>query len=291
MQFEKYQHIERFGTVATDGILDGDIYIFDKLDGTNTGVYLNDNGEVEISSRNRVLTLDNDNAGACCYVLSNDKFNRYLRTHPTHRLFGEWLVKHSVTTYKDDAWRKLYIFDVIDTSANRYLTYEEYTPLLDEFNIDYIPLIAKLDHPNADDVIKLQDSCTFLQKDKRLGEGIVIKRYDFVNRFGKTVWAKIVRTVANILPKTCKPVNTDSIEFKIVNEFLTSHIINKERDKLSNGNGGWQTKLIPALLSNVWYTLISEEIFNVVKKYHNPTVDFKLLQKLVTAKIKEHILK
>lgn len=46
MKFEKYQHVERLGTVAVEGILDGIVYVYPKLDGTNTSVYLNDAGEV-----------------------------------------------------------------------------------------------------------------------------------------------------------------------------------------------------------------------------------------------------
>ena len=57
MKFEKYQHVERLGTDETDGILNGDVYIFSKLDGTNTSIYLNDKGRREVLSawRNRKL--------------------------------------------------------------------------------------------------------------------------------------------------------------------------------------------------------------------------------------------
>ena len=33
MEFKKYQHIEKLGTMATEGILNGKVYLFSKLDG------------------------------------------------------------------------------------------------------------------------------------------------------------------------------------------------------------------------------------------------------------------
>lgn len=33
--FIKYQHLERLGNQETNGILDGEVYVFPKIDGTN----------------------------------------------------------------------------------------------------------------------------------------------------------------------------------------------------------------------------------------------------------------
>lgn len=40
MEFRKYQHVERFGTVETENIQVGVCYIFPKIDGTNSSVWL-----------------------------------------------------------------------------------------------------------------------------------------------------------------------------------------------------------------------------------------------------------
>ena len=42
MKFEKYQHVERFGTSEVEGIELGRTYVFPKLDGTNASVWLED---------------------------------------------------------------------------------------------------------------------------------------------------------------------------------------------------------------------------------------------------------
>ena len=42
MEFKPYQHIERLGTDEVEGILDGTIWVYTKLDGTNFNAFLND---------------------------------------------------------------------------------------------------------------------------------------------------------------------------------------------------------------------------------------------------------
>ena len=97
MEFRKYQHIERFGTTEVEGIEIGTCYVFPKIDGTNSSVWLND-GVVCAGSRNRQLTLEKDNAGFYAAISKDERIKAYLEKHPTHRLFGEWLVPHSLKT-------------------------------------------------------------------------------------------------------------------------------------------------------------------------------------------------
>ena len=282
MKFEKYQHVERLGTDATEGILDGMVYVFPKIDGTNTSVYLNDAGEVEVASRNRVLNIHDDNQGVCNYVLSQPKFKAYLERHPNHRLFGEWLVPHTVRGYRDDAWRKLYIFDVMD--GERYLTYDEYYDDLLNAEIKIVKCIDCLMKPTPERIQSYLDHCTFLMQDGLLGEGIVIKRYDFVNRFGRTVWAKLVRPVVKVASRIQRPLSSDAVEPQIIEKFLTPELVEKEFSKLAAD--GWNSKLIPKLLGVVWHVFITEETINFLRKFHNPKVDFGLLNRLAVEKIK-----
>lgn len=59
--FRKYQHIERLNNSLNKSYLIGDCYVFPKIDGTNSSVWL-ENGKLKAGSRNRELSLDNDNA-------------------------------------------------------------------------------------------------------------------------------------------------------------------------------------------------------------------------------------
>ena len=136
------------------GIDIGEVYVFPKIDGTNGSIWLSPEGQLCAGSRRRLLSLEADNAGFYAWVLEQEHILRYLQENPTHRLYGKWLVPHSLKTYRDDAWRNFYVFDVaIDKdpadikherdSAVHYLHYEEYKAGLDAFNIMYIPPICR----------------------------------------------------------------------------------------------------------------------------------------------------
>ena len=101
MEFKKYQHIERFGNGEVQGIELGKTLIFPKLDGTNASVWMDSEGNVKAGSRNRELSYEKDNAGFYKFVLENENIKAYLEKHPTHRLYGEFLVPHSLRTYRE----------------------------------------------------------------------------------------------------------------------------------------------------------------------------------------------
>ena len=81
MEFQKYQHIERFGTDEVDGIELGECYVFPKIDGTNSSVWLED-GQIKAGSRNRELTLENDNAGFYNSVINDERIKGFLAEYP-----------------------------------------------------------------------------------------------------------------------------------------------------------------------------------------------------------------
>lgn len=294
MGFVKYQHVERFGTDEVENIELGVCHVFAKIDGTNGSVWLDENGQVCAGSRNRELSLDKDNAGFLDAIIKDSSVIGYLLKHPEHRIFGEWLVPHSLKTYRDDAWRKFYVFDVcVDTEDGgvEYLPYSVYAPLLDEFGINYIPLLAEVRNGSYQQFVELLEKNQFLIKDGQgAGEGIVIKNYSYKNRFGRTTWAKIVRSeFREIHSRTMgAPIvqGEKMVEQEIVDRFCTTAMIDKEYAKIVTEYDGWSSKYIPRLFGQVWYALISEDAWNIVKEFKNPRVNFKTLNALVIDKIK-----
>ena len=292
MKTQFYQHVERLDSDEVDGILDGEVYIYTKLDGTNAGVHY-DNGKVIVNSRKRELSEDKDNAGCMEYVLSQPKFEQFFKEFPNLYLYGEFLVKHTVRTYKDSAWRKLYVFDVVDFSNPenpRYLSYEEYEPLLKKYNIEYVPLIATLNHPSKEDILPYLDKTTFLQSDdKTPGEALVIKRYDgWKNKYGRTTWAKMVRKEFMVSKKIHREVSQNEVEESIIEKFCTDAFIEKELAKILEdiGADNWNNKYIGRCLNSVYHELILEEAWHFVKKFKNPKIDFGMLNVLVAEKTK-----
>jgi len=290
MEFIKYQHIERLGTPGVEGIENGRCYIFPKIDGTNSSVWL-ENGEVQAGSRKRHLdeTKDGDNAGFYKWAKEQDNISRLLTNNPKIRLFGEWLVPHTLKTYRENAWRDFYVFDVM--YDGNYLPYEEYKELLELHNINYIPPLMIINNPDFEQIIKQLDRNDYLIEDGQgVGEGIVIKNYDFVNKFGRITWAKIVRS--DFKEKHNKHMGApemegkDIIEEKIVDDYITVALVEKEFAKICN-EVEWTGRCIPRLLSTVFHELVAEESWNFVKKNKMPTINFKRLNQFTIMKIKE----
>lgn len=290
MTFVKYPHLERLGTTEVEDITFGTCHVFYKIDGTNASVWYE--GQLRAGSRNRELTVDNDNAGFAQWVMSeSNRFEQLFEEYPGLYLYGEWLVPHSLKTYADDAWRKFYIFDVWDKT--KFLPYEDYQPILKKYGLDYIPPLAVCKNPSVDQLYSLLERTgEFLIKDGAgRGEGLVVKNYDWKNKFDRQVWAKLVTN--EFKEKAHKEMGAPLIqgsrliEETIVDEFCTEEFIKKEKAKLENEVGSWKSEYIPKLLGVVYYTFIQEETWNWVKKYKNPEVSFKLLNRLVINKIKK----
>lgn len=293
--FRQYMHIERFGNDEVQGIELGGCHVFPKLDGTNASVWWNEAG-LHAGSRKREVTVDDDNAGFCHWVLNGgnnlaDFFVSYQR-NKSLRLFGEWLVPHSLKTYREDAWRKFYVFDVYDDENEKYLPYETYQPWLEEFAIDYITPLCVMNNATYDNLlVELENNHFLIQEGKGAGEGIVIKNYPYQNRFGRTVWAKIVTNQfkekhTKAMGATVKNMKAMA-EQTICDQYVSSHLVNKVYSKIVNEMDGWNSRYIPRLLQTVFYDLVNEELWNAVKKLKNPTVNFKTLNVLTVLKIKE----
>lgn len=287
--FIKYQHIERIGTSEVEGILDGDCYVFPKLDGTNASIWMDD-AELCCGSRNRQLSLENDNGGFMRNILDQkDKYELLIKTIEENygkcTIYGEFLIPHTLRTYGDSAWRKFYVFDVAVFSDNgmRYLQYEDYKTICEDYGVEFIPPLCIIKNPLEESIYKQLESNKYLIQDgKGFGEGVVVKNYDFVNKHGRRTWAKVVtnefktKHTRDITPeKTAQSV----VEQKIANKFITAELVSKEYSKIVTECEGWSSKYIPRLLNTVFYCLVKEECWEFVKHFKNPTVDFKRLKR------------
>lgn len=295
MNFERYLSLKRFGTDEVEGIELGKCYIFPKLDGTNSSVWYEDG--VQAGSRNRGLSEDNDNAGFCKWAKGDIKIRAIMHDMPHLRLFGEWLVPHTIKNYRDDMWRRFWVFDVYDHDQDRFLEYDEYLPIVEKYDLDYVPCTHCLVNPTIDILLKIMPGASmFGMKDGcGSGEGITIKNYGFVNKYGRYGSAKLVST--EFKDKHIKEFGKNnmevakSVEELIVDGFCTEAFIEKEFAKillrLENENKEWESRYIPELLGRVYSEFVSEECWNFVKKYKNPKIDFKALNGLTIIKIKE----
>lgn len=303
MQFKKYMHLERVGTSEVQNIEIGTVYVFPKIDGTNASLWLDANRVLCGGSRTRELSLEADNAGFLKAMQSEQgrKIYHYLLANPTHRLFGEWLVPHSLKTYRAEAWRNFYVFDVaVDKTLDeirhdgddtmKYLPYEAYQPLLETYGVDYINPLKVIKNGDYESFVHELAGNNFLIEDgKGVGEGIVLKNYDFCNKFGRQAFAKIV--TSEFKEKHAKamgaPVHAERkmVEEAIANEYVTLALVDKVYAKIDN-ESGFTSRQIPQLLFTTYYDVVREDCWNFVKANKNPTINFGALQHFVFARVK-----
>lgn len=291
--YRKYQHVERFGSDETDGIEVGTCYVFPKIDGTNAHIW-HDGVNIHCGSRNRELSVDNDNAGFMSWVLAQENLKGLAMIYRNCHIYGEWLVPHSLKTYADDAWRRFYVFDIV-SEEGVHVPFENYEQDLKDNGVDYIAPLRIIKNPTVDNIMKCLEQNTFLIKDgEGCGEGVVIKNYDYTNRYGRQTWAKVVTSAFKEQHTKAMgaPITKGSgfVEEKIVTDFLSDEIIDKVFANIK-ASDGWSSKQIPRLLGTVFYDFVRECSWDFVKKYKNPKVDFKTLQRFVHIRTKNHLTK
>lgn len=290
MEFIKYPHLERFGTDEVDGINIGECHIFPKIDGTNASFWWED-GELQCGSRNRLLSPDDDNAGFCAWARQQDHLRYLARLYYAYRFYGEWLVPHSLKTYRDDAWRRLFVFDVLDTTTGEFLHYDAYSELLKAHGADFIPCMLKSSNPTYEILSKATENNRFLLRENAgVGEGIVVKQYGWKNRFARTTWAKLITNTfkdEHIKEMGGAVVNAKLVEEEIADEFITAHTVDKIIAKIRTEAGQFSARNIPQLLGHAFHELVTEELWEAIKKHRNPKICFKTLNHCAIKRVKE----
>ncbi len=258
MNFRKYNHVERLGHEKVEGITIGDVYVFPKLDGTNASVWFNQptggagicavNGAftVEAGSRTRTLSIEADNAGFYRWVHEPDTIERF---HEVARsggmnwtIYGEWLVPHTLKTYRQEAWRRFYVFDVYDNHKGVYLHYDKYEPTIRAAGLDLIEPLCIFTNPSDKQLqYEVEQNSYLIMDGAGAGEGVVLKNYPWQSVALRRCdtganWAKIVRNEFKEENKrafgTLEKGGEFQVEAAIAEEFVTQFLVEKVRSKI-----------------------------------------------------------
>jgi hypothetical protein len=124
------------------------------------------------------------------------------------------------------------------------------------------------------------------------GEGVVVKNFLWVNQYGCQPWAKLVRNDFKEANReefgTNKLRGAKFVEKLIADTAVTKALVDKERAKIEQHTTDRKV-IIPRLLETVFYCLVTEELWDALKKHgKNSTVNFKVLRSHCIMKIKEH---
>lgn len=314
--FHDYSKVERQEKEECDGLLNGVCYIFEKIDGANAQIYLDtETREIAFGSRNRVLGIG-DNLisgdsfrGFAAWVKENrEKLQKFFDLHPDFILNGEWLIKHTVQ-YDPTAYARFYVFDIYDSVNERYMAIEGHRSWQDlaATGIDFIPYDDRLLNPSME---ALQG---MLALPSRYGaayrEGIVIKNYNFVNKWGRQPYGKLLHeTFQEVKTKPKAPIDPNAIEITIQGQFvtaarvtkicekikdqeLTKWMLKQTNEKITENVTRLEMKHIPQVINMVWYDIITEDMNDILKRLKDPTINFKLLKRLVFDRAKEYYIK
>lgn len=280
--FRHYGKVHRLGKEEVEGILEGTCYIQEKVDGANTSIWLDEAGNLKMGSRTRILGEEEFN-GFVPYVEKHNGIVNLLVDHPTYRLYGEWLVRHTIA-YKETAYRKWYMFDIFD--GTNYLTTEEVNAVGEKYSIDVVPFLAKVENPTHESLQTYMGASAFGDR----GEGIVVKNYEFINGFGDREFAKLVTESFkedNGITFGGNNKHSDTyFEMYVVNKYMTLTRVKKIMDKLQPElNERLDMKHIPRIINTAYHDMLVEEIWSIQADVK--TLDFQALKRVACKKAKQ----
>lgn len=282
--FRNYGKVHRLGKEETDGILVGVCHIQEKIDGANTSIWLED-GELCMGTRTRKLPAEGDDFnGFVSYVRTHEGIQKFFADHPTMRLYGEWLVKHTIA-YKETAYRKFYLFDIY-TDEGKWLPAYRVQEFAEGYGIDSVPLHGAIENPTEDQLRELVGKSEFGDR----GEGIVIKNLAFINEFGETVFAKLVHESFkedNAVTFGGNNKHSDTYhEMWVVNKYMTLPRVKKVMDKIQPTiNKRLDMEHIPRVVNTAYHDMLTEEIWEIQGRV--PKLDFKALGRCAQKKAKQ----
>jgi len=279
----KYHKIRRLWTPETEGILNWECIIQEKIDGANASVRIED-WNICIGSRTQILYINKETRNGfnwlVNYVLNHTGIQDYLTKNPTYRLYGEWLVQHTVR-YSPEHYNHFRLYDIMiggDEENPIFLNPVDVYEIANKYNINHPYIYWVITNPTYEELE------TYLNKpnlwDKQ--EGIVIKNQSFINKFWRPQYAKMVNESFKeenkiIFGNTSKlsPLEEGrAIRFTTPARFIKIvHKIEQEQGAKFNEKNIWE------ILGRCQYDIISEEIPWVVK---NDIVNYGLLRKSIT---------
>lgn len=284
MPHRNYGKVHRLGKEETDGILIGTVAVQEKIDGANAQIWMED-GVVHVGSRNRELKPDEGFNGLQEYVRNHDGILKLLTDFPCCRLYGEWLVRHTIA-YKETAYKKFYLFDIYDENMGLFMDADGVAQAGKTYGIDTVPMHGKFENPTLDALMEFVGKTEFGDR----GEGVVIKNLEFRNAFGENCFAKIVtqefKEDNGVTFGGNNKFSDTYHEMWVVNKFMTLTRVKKIMDKIQPLlDERLDMKHIPRIINTAYHDMLTEEIWEIQGKC--PSINFQALSRIAQKKAKQ----
>lgn len=275
--FKQYPKIYALHKEENEGLLDLEVTIQEKVDGANTSIWL-ENGELRCGSRRR--ELEEGFRGFVDYVNNHAGIRKVLEDNPTFRLYGEWLVRHTIS-YNETAYKQFYLFDVW-TEDGGFMPQDMVKMIAEDAGVPYPQIFFK-------GKTTLEEIQEFVGKTNlgELGEGVVIKNTEFVNKFGNHSYGKVVTQKFkedNALTFGGNNKHSETYwEMYVVNKYCSLARVQKIMNKIQPLIDKKLDKEHTSRVAMTCYNdLLTEEIWEIQKKVHS--INFKILKGLATRK-------
>lgn len=173
LSHKKYMEIQNLNREIGDMFEPGDqIIIQEKIDGSNASFqYDRETDSVICFSRNQILSPELNLRGFYEWVQKLDKERVHAVLGDNLRMFGEWLVRHTVP-YPKDCYETLYCFDVFDTERFCYLPQDQVKALAEQLGLRYVPVFYEGTFTSWE---AYQPLVGKTELGGEIGEGIIIK--------------------------------------------------------------------------------------------------------------------
>ena len=238
LKHKHYMEIEVLNKGVGDRFHKGDrIIIQEKIDGSNVSFqYDSDTDSLQCFSRNQILSAENTLRGYYDWVQKLDKELVKSVLGDRQRMFGEWLVKHTVK-YPEERYNTMYCFDVFDMENKCWLPQNEVKSLADKLGLNYVPVFYEGEFTAWEDYTYLVGKT---EMGGEIGEGIVIKKQNdlsddvaytkIVHERFKEVWKKVRRhsespeekqekkRLEELTETVVTPARVEKILYKLVDE-------------------------------------------------------------------------
>ena len=186
MEQKRYKSIERYGKSGNEITARGNIVIWEKLDGANAS-FQREGDKVLCFSHKSYLdgSKDKQLGGFYGWVQENIKAEDLVEGFV---YFGEWLNIHKIN-YGDNL-KKFFFYDVYDSSKEYYLGMDVICSEAERLGLKLAPIFYEGFYVSENHIQSFVGK-SMLAPDG-IGEGVVVKNYEYFDRFGVQKFTKIV---------------------------------------------------------------------------------------------------
>ncbi len=286
--FKEYPKVYALHKEECEGLLEGRCRIEEKIDGANTSIWRADDGVIHCGSRTRDLTEAKDGFnGFVEYVENHEGIRKFLTDYHDHRLYGEWLVRHTLAYY-ELAYKQFYLFDIEDADGNR-VGRSTLDDMANKYGIKTAYLFADIENPTLEQIKEFAGKTMLGTK----GEGVIIKNDAFINKFGSRQHGKYVtQEFKEDNAVTFGGNNKDSEtywEMYFTNKVCTLARVQKIMHKMESMHGRLDMQHIPMIMGTAFHDIVTEEGWEIAKEMvrNKQAFNFAAFKKLCDKKVKQ----